>query len=491
MHTILAAIVMALHAGCGQCMFVAPIHLPAGQRNLHVFVDQRPEDAIDDFILHNSDIIKKDSVASIAAAVTPYICEELGKMQATSTENFVACDSASPNEIVATLNVQDLGLPISNIIYRSKYSVNFYADMLCSLAGPACTTQVKSYLKLRLFSDYVQMTSSSPQNELFRRFVHAATETGDTFEHLHTLEFYATQCESILELGVWNPVSTFGFLYGLLHNYKDIKKLRSVDTIRMPSLDPVYRIAKENNIEFSYEILNDLKLDNLEPVDMTFIDTWHVYGQLKRELQKFAPYTKKWIIMHDTVVDGMLGESVREKFHNITQEHLSTGFPGIEIIKGLMSAIKEFIAANPDWAVDVVRQGNNGLVILKRVSGEPWKAPIAPFVLEQPLSTVSTVDMFVVTTGDGTEKIPMLDTVKYIRSSYPDAIVVLLDILGNAGEVPGVDVTYGYPEGTPRTQDWNTAETTILKSFYESHLFSVLYPFAREMHRISASSMLQ
>ncbi|CAM9214710.1 unnamed protein product, partial [Ectocarpus fasciculatus] len=174
----------------------------------------------------------------------------------------------------------------------------------------------------------------------------------DTFEHLHTLEFYATQCESILELGVWNPVSTFGFLYGLLHNYKDIKKLRSVDTIRMPSLDPVYRIAKENNIEFSYEILNDLKLDNLEPVDMTFIDTWHVYGQLKRELQKFAPYTKKWIIMHDTVVDGMLGES------------------------GLMSAIKEFIAANPDWAVDVVRQGNNGLVILKRVSGEPWKAPI-------------------------------------------------------------------------------------------------------------------
>jgi hypothetical protein len=37
------------------------------------------------------------------------------------------------------------------------------------------------------------------------------------------------------------------------------------------------------------------------------------YGQLKRELAKFAPWAKKYIVMHDTTVDATGGEAVRER----------------------------------------------------------------------------------------------------------------------------------------------------------------------------------
>ena len=58
-------------------------------------------------------------------------------------------------------------------------------------------------------------------------------------------------------------------------------------------------------------MINDLDLNINENYDLTFIDTWHVYGQLKRELDKFSKITNKYIIMHDTTVDELLGESIR------------------------------------------------------------------------------------------------------------------------------------------------------------------------------------
>ena len=39
-------------------------------------------------------------------------------------------------------------------------------------------------------------------------------------------------------------------------------------------------------MNIKYEWINDLHLDIKTNVDLTFIDTWHVYGQLKQELNK-------------------------------------------------------------------------------------------------------------------------------------------------------------------------------------------------------------
>ena len=110
-------------------------------------------------------------------------------------------------------------------------------------------------------------------------------------------------------------------------------------------IQSLLEIAKtpEVGVDIFFQWINDLDLntDNLE-TDLTFIDTWHVYAQLKRELEKFSKITKKYIIMHDTVVDGVHGETIRLGWDAVQQSR-QTGFPVEEINRGLVPAVKDFL----------------------------------------------------------------------------------------------------------------------------------------------------
>lgn len=113
-------------------------------------------------------------------------------------------------------------------------------------------------------------------------------------------------------------------------------------------------------------MINDLDLNINENYDLTFIDTWHVYGQLKRELDKFSKITNKYIIMHDTTVDELLGESIRCNMDAKKQSEES-GIPISEIYKGLWPAIEEFLSNNKDWKIKQRFTNNNGLTILEKI----------------------------------------------------------------------------------------------------------------------------
>jgi hypothetical protein len=104
----------------------------------------------------------------------------------------------------------------------------------------------------------------------------------------------------------------------------------------------------------------------LEQTDLLFIDTWHVYGMLKRELERWNTYVGKYIIMHDTTVDEWAGETIRLKW-NPKEQSEKTGIPIHEITKGLWPAIREFLASHPEWRMRERYTNNNGLTILERV----------------------------------------------------------------------------------------------------------------------------
>jgi hypothetical protein len=106
-------------------------------------------------------------------------------------------------------------------------------------------------------------------------------------------------------------------------------------------------------------------LDINQTYDLTFIDTWHVYGQLKRELIKFSAITNKYIIMHDTTVDEIYGETIRCRW-NAREQSVQSGFPIEEINKGLWPAVEEFLENNKDWELKERFTNNNGLTILER-----------------------------------------------------------------------------------------------------------------------------
>ena len=205
-------------------------------------------------------------------------------------------------------------------------------------------------------------------NSVLQNYSNYSNRPSDINQHLPTLAKYAADCESVIELGVRGCVSSWAFCYGLINNGKQTKKLMLND-IKPCDITLLLEAAKspDVNIDISFQWINDLEMctDNLEN-DLTFIDTWHVYAQLKRELEKFSKITKKYIIMHDTVVDAFQGETIRCG-SNATKQSLETGYPIEEINRGLVPAIQEFLEKNKDWILFEHYENNNGLTILKHV----------------------------------------------------------------------------------------------------------------------------
>ncbi len=204
-------------------------------------------------------------------------------------------------------------------------------------------------------------------NDIMDKFHSLVQKPCDINEHLLTLARYASQCESIVELGVRGCVSSWAFLVGLLHNNKPNKHLIMNDITECP-IEEILNRGRAFGVKMDYQWCNDLelKLENLK-IDMVFIDTWHVYGQLKRELAKFGPITQKYIAMHDTTVDEIHGETIRCGL-NAEEQSRESGIPVEEIKKGLRWAVLEFLQENPNWIIEEKFTHNNGLTILKRIA---------------------------------------------------------------------------------------------------------------------------
>lgn len=186
--------------------------------------------------------------------------------------------------------------------------------------------------------------------------------SSDINEHLPILLAYAKQCTTITECGVRTPTSAYAFASGLKGTPNNA--YRMVDTVKSDQIDPFLRECHAEGVSATFETSSDLECP-LVDTDLLFIDTWHVYGHLKRELAYWHSHAKKFIILHDTTVDEMYGETIRMR-QNPVEQSAATGIPVEEITKGLGPAVTEFLTEHPEWVVDLKLTNNNGLTILKR-----------------------------------------------------------------------------------------------------------------------------
>jgi len=189
------------------------------------------------------------------------------------------------------------------------------------------------------------------------------SEPSDINEHLPTLYTYAKQCSHITECGVRTVVSSWAFAAGLLG--KPDAHLVQVDLDHNDNVVQFGQVAQEAGIRVTFHKENDLTCP-MEPTELLFIDTWHVYGHLKRELQRWHSSVSKWIIMHDTTVDELLGETIRAGW-NAEQQSVESGYPVDEITKGLWPAVAEFLEVHPEWVIEARYTNNNGLTVLRRI----------------------------------------------------------------------------------------------------------------------------
>tara|TARA_A100001011_G_scaffold51538_2_gene49599 strand:- start:13232 stop:14032 length:801 start_codon:yes stop_codon:yes gene_type:complete len=188
----------------------------------------------------------------------------------------------------------------------------------------------------------------------------------DIYEHMDLLYTYSLKCQSIFETGVRGVVSSWAFLKGLNDNNFG-EKTFVMNDINYCNTDKIQELSTKSGIDFLFVQKNNLSLDLNRKFDLTFIDTWHVYGQLKRELQKFSLLTNKYIILHDTTIDGEFGESLRFNL-DVKKQSEESGFPISEIEKGLWPAVEEFINDSSEWILEKRLTNCNGLTILKRIN---------------------------------------------------------------------------------------------------------------------------
>lgn len=191
--------------------------------------------------------------------------------------------------------------------------------------------------------------------------------SSDIMEHLVTLYNYSKECDSVFETGVRGCISSWAFYKGLLESNSKNKKTLFMNDINKCDIDELLLVSKNFDIDIHYEWKNNLLLELNQNYDITFIDTWHVYGQLKRELEKFSKTTNKYIIMHDTTVDEIYGETIRCGW-DAEKQSKDTGIPVEEINKGLWPAVLDFLQNNQEWYLKERFINNNGLTILARKS---------------------------------------------------------------------------------------------------------------------------
>lgn len=169
------------------------------------------------------------------------------------------------------------------------------------------------------------------------RYKELCYKPSDIYEHLPILRKYASECESVVELGVRGIVSTWAFLAG------KPKFLLSVDIAHPKEFGAdiweVIDSAQEAGIDFEFVLKSSLDID-LPEHDLLFIDTLHNYDQLTKELNLHQAKARKYIIMHDTAIPDL---------------------------PEMRQAVNDFLDQNPQWEVKEYFESNNGLTILKRV----------------------------------------------------------------------------------------------------------------------------
>ena len=215
----------------------------------------------------------------------------------------------------------------------------------------------------------------SQMNYIAIKHKYLSNQSNDINEHLNTMVNYTKDSESVLAL-CWQGSQVFWTLaHGLLSNKTSEQKkniyYNNIINFDTEEFTNVTRHLKNLSVTFSKEEFYQYELPSEQPtVDVLFIDSWHVYGCMKRELAKYAPKTNKYIMMHDTTVDEWDGETIRSGL-NADEQSQKYGIPIYEINRGVWPAIQEFLNDNPQWKIKERFTNNHGFTVLERVSPDP------------------------------------------------------------------------------------------------------------------------
>ena len=215
---------------------------------------------------------------------------------------------------------------INYLITNMKFKGNF--------AGTTSDTNITNGFLDREQPIYEKVSIQMRADEILKNeYIAACTNESDIKKHVPVLHELAKECKSVVELGVRTGVSTRAFLVS------DVR-LRSYDIESDLRVTELFLIANSIGRDMQYIIGDTLKIE-IEPADMMLVDTVHSYEQVSAELKLHGNKIQKYIAFHDTYIFGLGQENV-------------------------LSAVLDFILANPEWSLHHYDTENNGLTVIKR-----------------------------------------------------------------------------------------------------------------------------
>jgi len=156
-------------------------------------------------------------------------------------------------------------------------------------------------------------------------------------EHCPTLRLLASECENVTEFGTSHAVSTTAFLAA------QPDTLETFDIAPSPAAEALKPFAGKTL--FDIHQADTLTID-IVPTDLLLIDSLHTFAQLSAELERHSVNVRRWIVLHDTVTFGDVGEDGG---------------------RGLAPAINQFLAAHSEWRIVAEYRNSHGLTVLRRV----------------------------------------------------------------------------------------------------------------------------
>ena len=181
-------------------------------------------------------------------------------------------------------------------------------------------------------------TAEMEAHEVYYR---AKYTPSDLNEHVETLRRLAKECRHITEFCTHTDVSTSAFLYARP------AKLVSYNPVKQLGIGLLQKLARETGVHFDFVVADVLQI-SIEPTDLLFIDTYHVYEQTAQELALHADKVSRYLVFHDTTTYGEHGE---------TQGH-----------RGIWPAVQEFMQNHPRWSLAEKHEHNHGLTVLRRIA---------------------------------------------------------------------------------------------------------------------------
>jgi GT2 family glycosyltransferase/Tfp pilus assembly protein PilF len=164
----------------------------------------------------------------------------------------------------------------------------------------------------------------------------ACATPSDIHSHCPILHALASECRHVTEMGTRTGISTAALLHA------QPEKLVCYDLRRFPQVELLKRLAGRTQFAFHQA---DVRTVQIEETDLLFIDTWHVYEQLREELRLHAAKVRRYIALHDTTTFGERGEKDGHR--------------------GLWPAVEEFLGRGT-FRLRERHAHNNGLAVLER-----------------------------------------------------------------------------------------------------------------------------